>query len=156
MKAISLHQPWASLIALEEKTYESRSWKTPYRGPLAIHAAKRPVSPSRVNKMIVTTIEDHHLRFPEDLPRGAVLCIVELIDCIICSRDTFNPNTDGPLATITDLEKWFGNYSYGRYAWKLKLLHVFPEPIPALGFQRLWQWEPPLNDLQLIQLNRRT
>lgn len=44
MKALTLHQPWASLIALGVKTVETRSWSTRYRGPLAIHAgAKRPV-----------------------------------------------------------------------------------------------------------------
>ncbi len=40
MKALSLHQPWASLIAEGVKTIETRSRATRYRGPLAIHAAK--------------------------------------------------------------------------------------------------------------------
>jgi activating signal cointegrator 1 len=39
MKALSLWQPWASLVALGVKTIETRSWSTSYRGPLAIHAA---------------------------------------------------------------------------------------------------------------------
>lgn len=38
MKALTLHQPWASLVALGVKTIETRSWGTSYRGPLAIHA----------------------------------------------------------------------------------------------------------------------
>lgn len=42
MKALTLWQPWASLIALGVKTIETRGWSTNYRGPLAIHAAKRP------------------------------------------------------------------------------------------------------------------
>ncbi len=41
MKALSLWQPWASLIALGVKTIETRSWATNYRGPLAIHAGLR-------------------------------------------------------------------------------------------------------------------
>lgn len=41
MKALTLHQPWASLIAVGLKTIETRSWSTKYRGPLAIHAGKR-------------------------------------------------------------------------------------------------------------------
>ncbi len=43
MKAISLWQPWASAIGPhpEQKHLETRSWQTPYRGWLAIHAAKR-------------------------------------------------------------------------------------------------------------------
>ncbi len=40
MKVLTLHQPWASLVALGVKTIETRSWSTQYRGPLAIHAAK--------------------------------------------------------------------------------------------------------------------
>lgn len=43
MKALTLYQPWATLVALGVKTIETRSWATKYRGPLAIHAgARRP------------------------------------------------------------------------------------------------------------------
>lgn len=38
MKALTIRQPWASLIAAGVKTIETRSWSTKYRGPLAIHA----------------------------------------------------------------------------------------------------------------------
>jgi hypothetical protein len=38
--ALFLTEPWASLVALGEKRTETRSRHTPYRGPLAIHAAK--------------------------------------------------------------------------------------------------------------------
>lgn len=41
MKALTLWQPWASLVALGAKRIETRSWSTTYRGPLAIHAAAR-------------------------------------------------------------------------------------------------------------------
>lgn len=44
MKALTLHEPWATLVALGVKTIETRSWSTAYRGPLAIHAALRPVT----------------------------------------------------------------------------------------------------------------
>lgn len=40
MKALTIRQPWASLIAHGVKTIETRSWSTKYRGPLAIHAGK--------------------------------------------------------------------------------------------------------------------
>ena len=46
MKAITIWQPWASLLASGRKRYETRSWATTYRGPIAIHAAKRPVATS--------------------------------------------------------------------------------------------------------------
>jgi hypothetical protein len=38
MKALTLHQPWATAVAEGIKTIETRSWSTSYRGPLAIHA----------------------------------------------------------------------------------------------------------------------
>ena len=40
MKALTLTQPWATLVAIGAKRIETRSWRTSYRGPLAIHAAK--------------------------------------------------------------------------------------------------------------------
>jgi hypothetical protein len=42
MKALTLYQPWASLVALGHKTVETRKWATTYRGPLAIHAGISP------------------------------------------------------------------------------------------------------------------
>lgn len=43
MKALTIWQPWASLLVSGQKKYETRSWATDYRGPIAIHAAMRPV-----------------------------------------------------------------------------------------------------------------
>lgn len=42
MKAVTLTQPWATLVAIGAKQIETRSWPTNYRGPLAIHAGKGP------------------------------------------------------------------------------------------------------------------
>ncbi|HHY88739.1 MAG TPA: ASCH domain-containing protein, partial [Chloroflexi bacterium] len=42
MKALSVRQPWAWLIAQGYKTVENRTWATNYRGPLLIHAGKKP------------------------------------------------------------------------------------------------------------------
>lgn len=40
MKAITIKQPWATLILLKEKQFETRSWQTKYGGSIAIHAGK--------------------------------------------------------------------------------------------------------------------
>jgi len=40
MKALTISQPYASLIASGEKWVENRTWATRYRGPLAIHAGR--------------------------------------------------------------------------------------------------------------------
>ena len=45
MKAITLHQPWASLVAVGAKTVETRSWKPPCIGErIAIQAGKNVAS----------------------------------------------------------------------------------------------------------------
>lgn len=61
MKAISLHQPWASWIAQGWKTIETRTWPTQYRGDLLIVSTKKP---------------KYH-----DFPLGQALCIVSVIGC---------------------------------------------------------------------------
>ena len=59
MKALSIKQPWANLIASGGKTIETRTWKTDYRGPLLICSSKSP---------------DIH-------PAGQALAIATLTDC---------------------------------------------------------------------------
>lgn len=44
MKAISINEPWASMILKGKKTIETRTWKTKHRGPLLLCASKRPQS----------------------------------------------------------------------------------------------------------------
>lgn len=41
MKTISIIQPWATLIMLGEKKYETRSWQREHRGELLIHSSKK-------------------------------------------------------------------------------------------------------------------
>lgn len=41
IRCLSLWQPHAQAIALGLKPYETRGWSTSYRGPLAIHSAKK-------------------------------------------------------------------------------------------------------------------
>lgn len=38
MKALTIKEPWATLIIEGYKEYEFRSWKTNYRGKILIHA----------------------------------------------------------------------------------------------------------------------
>ncbi len=59
MKALSVKQPWAYLLASGKKTIETRLWPTDYRGPLLIVSSKTP--------------KIH--------PAGYALAIAELVDC---------------------------------------------------------------------------
>jgi len=67
IKAISLHQPWASMIAQGPKTIEVRSWPTNHRGDLLIVSTKKPV----ISPFLC----------------GFALCIVNVVDCRLMNPD---------------------------------------------------------------------
>lgn len=129
MKALTLTQPWASLVALGHKRFETRSWSTNYRGELAIHAAKG--SPMSAQARIDATRLIQRLLPAGPLPRGAVLCVVKL-------NGVFNARS----VIVDDTEYRLGDFSLGRFAWALELVEVFDQPIPARGALGLWEWEP--------------
>ncbi|MCW6051296.1 ASCH domain-containing protein [Lyngbya sp. CCAP 1446/10] len=71
-KAVTLHQPYASLIALKVKRFETRTWPTKHRGPIAIHAGM---------KLHKEVCEVFNLN-PTDLPLGAIVAYADVVDCI--------------------------------------------------------------------------
>lgn len=106
VRALSLWQPWASLVAVGAKTIETRRHRTHYRGRLLIHAAKRIPTPER-GPMFVG---DFHvaqggtwLHGPGvDVPMafGAVVASCELLDCVpmVADYDEVASSYDGPAA----------------------------------------------------------
>jgi hypothetical protein len=146
MKALTLTQPWSSLVALRAKRIETRDWKTLYRGILAIHAAKGFPRDARdfagcrlVNHFLVEAgyaTADRNA----GLPTGCVVATCRLIDClpteaIGCLPGVFDdyPELDRPT------ERAFGNYDTGRFAWVLDDIRKLSEPIPAKGALGLWE-----------------
>lgn len=130
MKALTLTQPWASLVALGHKRFETRSWSTNYRGELAIHAAAG--YPRWAREFTAELIEDKATPgLSAELPRGAVLCVVRLVG--IHRTQDLKP---------TFLEESLGDWHPGRFAWALELVEVFDQPLPARGALGLWEWKP--------------
>ncbi|WP_331281011.1 ASCH domain-containing protein [Brevibacillus thermoruber] len=81
MKAITIHQPWATLIALGEKRFETRSWATKYRGPLAIHAGKK-VDRDACEAEPIRSVLAKHGYTADNLPTGVILAVGEMVDCL--------------------------------------------------------------------------
>lgn len=84
-RVLTLWQPWASLVASGTKRIETRSWQTPHRGPVIIHAAKRRVDaglrvgrfeaerhPDRSDDRMVDTVYN---RGPLPIPYGKVVAV---------------------------------------------------------------------------------
>ena len=139
LRTISLWQPWASLIALGEKHYETRHWSTDVRSVIAIHAAKRwTAEEARLCQQPYfrdALSRAYGSAFVQAMPLGAVLCIAHLVDVY--------PITTKFMATLSAQERAFGSYAPGRWAWEIKVLKVFDPPIPAKGAQNWWPWTPP-------------
>lgn len=143
MRAISLWQPWATLCAIEAKRFETRSWGTPWRGPLAIHAAKR----FERDEQDFTWELLRHPRFgralamagytkPSDLPLGKIVGVGELVQCHALRNWPVLPANQ--LAGLDADEELVGDFSPGRYAWELAKVRSLPTPLPLRGQQGLW------------------
>jgi hypothetical protein len=160
MKAITLWQPWASLLACEAKLYETRNWAASYRGPIAIHASLKKPSDvlTGVDVDLIFTmghafgiVEKHVgiiVDFLDNLPCGSIIAVAELVEChpivapariegMISTGKMIKP--DMPVS-IYGNELLFGDWTTGRYAWEFSDMKMLPEPIPARGGQRIWNW----------------
>ena len=126
MKALTIKQPWATLIIQGNKRYEFRSWKTNYRGDLLIHAGKG------IDKEAVERLKDY---LPKELPKGKILGQVTLVDCIKCEQkfreELKKENKDIYSKSIFKEE----------YAWKVENIKKFDKPIEANGKLSLWEYD---------------
>jgi activating signal cointegrator 1 len=170
MKAITLTQPWAALVALGAKKIETRSWATSYRGPLAIHAAAGlgPVGGRRglaelcgqqpFFDVLAPLVPDYNRysdreAIAEVLPRGKILAVCDLIDCQRIPADLpvamgYGQGTRSYSWLLTEQEQAFGDYAPGRYAWLLADMRLLSEPMPARG--ALGLWTPPVQVLEAL------
>jgi len=141
IKALTLHQPWASLMAWGFKRWETRSWATGYRGPLAIHAAKTIPAYAQEAALELPFFEVFEKTGASlaTLPLGRVLAVCRLVNCRQISSHQVPKDLEGDIGR----EEPFGDFSIGRYAWITEDVRIF-EPIPARGAQGLWSWAPPI------------
>lgn len=161
--ALSLWQPWASLVALGEKRIETRHFdvmkKPGFRpGPVAIHATQKwpsTVADMCMDEHFYPALKRHGFPLPDGpdislptgrlltrdeqatlwcfIPKGKILCVVDAIECL-------------PFEKLGDLhpqEEAFGNYGPGRWGLVFgKILETFEPPIPWKGQQTIgWPWE---------------
>lgn len=136
-KTITLWQPYATLIAIGAKKYETRSWHPGNRlqpgEVLMIHAAKRKLNKADISLMaspLVKPLLDAAGYTADNLPLGVIVAAVRFVGAY--PTDTIN---------VSEAEAQIGNYNTGRYAWKLETIRVPDKPIPALGRQGIWYWD---------------
>lgn len=138
MKALTLTQPWASLVATGAKRIETRSWTTSYRGVIAIHAAKGFPNDCRelcASQPFLRELTRAGLSMPE-LPRGAIVALARLTS--VERTETIVRMVDGGVGGLLPHELDFGDYTPGRYAWLLDCVLPLKEPLPCVGALGLW------------------
>ena len=159
LKAITLHQPWASFMALNLKKNETRGKPWSYLGRVAIASAKSEpreyremmVDPSLPYRSIFRTLlrkcgaaatDENILHTFLGMPRGEVVCLVDKVGCV---------RSEDIRDSVEILEAALGNYDDGRFIYVTTNLVVLPPGIPATGAkQGVWNWVvPDLRELGL-------
>lgn len=143
VKALSLWNPWAFLVMVGAKRIETRGYGTSWRGLLAIHATKA-FPPGAIalchSEPFKAVLKAHGIRYPADLPRGAIIAVANLhrVGRIGRRRDG-QVYVEGHDLPTTGNELAFGNYEPNRWGWVLTNVRPLPEPIPCRGSLSLWE-----------------
>lgn len=147
MRALSLWQPWASLMAIGAKKIETRHWSTEYRGEIAIDAAKKWNLDLRditlTNPFYQELLKGSPNKAPYevlDLPKGCIVAVGELVDCVH-TDGMYNSMKHRLAHVMTSTEEDFGDYSPGRFGWVFRNVRRLATPIPYRGQQGLWTLE---------------
>lgn len=147
IRALSLWQPWASLMAIGAKQLETRSWPAARAGLrpgelVAIHAAKRPM-PYELRWEMHAPCKDVGLDL-DHVPYGSVVSIHRFEECLPTTvyRDGV-PWCAEWLDTLSEQELDFGDYGQDRYAWRMPLVYRLPQAPPVRGAQGAWWWDVP-------------
>lgn len=139
MKVLSMIQPWASLFVLGETQYETRTWRTHYRGPMAIHTSKK-IDLTACNYRKVQELLGKHGYTQSNLPTGVIIGSCNLENClkVIENNITWAVLEDGRMISGNDLV--LGDYRVGGYAWEVSNMNMLEKYIPAKGQLGLWEY----------------
>lgn len=143
MKAISIWQPWTQLLATGKKKYETRSWRTNYRGPILLHASRKnevykifmAMGISDLEKFKKAGVVGARMEF------GAIIGMGYLKECVYITEE-FSEE----LKRKEPDEYAFGDFTPGRYAWEISDTFLFKKPIPAKGYQGIWNY----NEIEFV------
>lgn len=84
MLALSIRQPWATLIMRGVKDIENRNWRTPVRGRVLVHAAKGCTRQEFEDALDFASyaLGQEVIGTLEKMPRGGIIGSVEIVDCV--------------------------------------------------------------------------
>lgn len=144
IRALTVKQPWAHLIAHCGKNVENRAWQTRYRGMLAIHAGARSGWDRDAEDSALVReawrrsghLAAHLDRCSPWMNFGAVIALAELTGC----------HDEGGVARCSP---WAVR---GQYHWNLFDVRPLAEPVPCRGALGLWRLPEDVEEAVLKQL----
>ena len=154
MRALTLWQPWATLVAEGVKPFEFRRWPAPkwvWGQRIAIHAGARPVKPREIDDLLAairleegwgTALKlpealDILLRIqaaPEKLIRSAVVCTAVIgrpVPAAEAVQQVYGENFRGDSDRI----------DHQVFGWPMQDIQRLEPPVPARGAQGFWTWD---------------
>lgn len=140
MKALTIHQPYAALIAHGLKIYETRSWSTRYRGEIAIHAGKSQDS----LKWLAHGIGAQRDEVKHVVHEAELWQEIRVLGAVIATgtlSGIFRAEDIREYSGTSRRELLLGNYYDGRFGWEITNVQLLPEPIYCTGGQGLWDCE---------------
>ncbi len=137
-KALTVKQPFASLILMGKKKYEIRSWQTKYRGQLVICAAQKFHEGNVwISDKKNIAVDDFVKIFTPQIkfPLQCILALAELVDCRLMkpsdcpkSMTAFSPNLFcWHLENVTPLETQHIRGVPGIFEIRQNLIHLSNE-----------------------------
>jgi hypothetical protein len=122
MQVLSVRQPWAWAIARGHKAVENRTWDTPYRGTLAIHASLRVDADALEHPLIRSAGWD-----PADplTATGGIIAVVSLAGMCGAAK----------AGDRCGCGQWA---EPGSFHWQLTDVRALRQPIMTLGQPGLW------------------
>lgn len=130
--ALSLIEPWATLMAIGAKRVETRDWSTPFRGPFAIHASKKLEKSTCREEPFLSVLKKHFGRwdFLDSFSLGAIVGVAELCHCE--RTEDLEPHQ-----SRQELE--FGDYGPRRFGFVCDYTERLRTPIPCRGMLGFWR-----------------
>jgi activating signal cointegrator 1 len=123
------------------KTFETRSWRVHWRGPLVIHTGTQDKFLRGLPDLFARAGLDPQAQATLEFPLGGIVGVVCLTNCF---------RTDAPqVRTVSLAHAWeqevaLGDWRHGRYAWQMALPWVAPELLPCKGQRSMWELDPGL------------
>lgn len=129
MRVLTIKEPFATLISLNIKKIETRSWKTNYRGELYIHAGLSKPKYNFKNDDFMKIADKYNYD-----KLGYIICKCKLVDCIEMTEEYIEDMKNNHYT-----EYLCGEYKVGRFAWVLEDIEVI-KPIEAKGKLGIWYY----------------